>query len=192
MPCLSLVPCIISVMPNEDEADIPDGWRDVVHPRRHGVIADPGLLPQVLLPGRGHALPSGAAAALLRMIAMSQLDAPYEGLKVIADECDRGSLAAMVSYRALGHLSAIAFNANRRRRAPTPLTCSIASPPTAGSCPNNSMTCSHPIRVSTAPSRTATKRRGWRRPWSGSGGGRLATSRRESPRIRFSAGSRAS
>jgi hypothetical protein len=26
-------------MPNEDEADIPAGWRDVVHPRRHGMIA---------------------------------------------------------------------------------------------------------------------------------------------------------
>ncbi len=55
--------------------------------------ADPELLPQVLLPGGEHALPSGAAAALLRMIAMSQLDAPYEGLRVIAGQCDRGSLA---------------------------------------------------------------------------------------------------
>jgi hypothetical protein len=26
-------------MPNEDKADIPGGWRDVVHPRRHGMIA---------------------------------------------------------------------------------------------------------------------------------------------------------
>src|ERR1700730_8907134 len=36
---LSLVSCIISVMPNENEADIPGEWRDVVHPRRHGMIA---------------------------------------------------------------------------------------------------------------------------------------------------------
>ena len=35
---LSLVSCIISAMPNEDKADIPAGWRDVVHPRRHGMI----------------------------------------------------------------------------------------------------------------------------------------------------------
>lgn len=56
--------------------------------------ADLELLPQVLLPdGRG-ALPSSAAAALLRMIAMSSLDAPYEGLPVIAGQCDRGSLSA--------------------------------------------------------------------------------------------------
>ena len=26
-------------MPDEDKADIPGGWRDVVHPRRHGMIA---------------------------------------------------------------------------------------------------------------------------------------------------------
>ena len=37
-------------MPDEDKADIPGGWRDVVHPRRHGMIAagpaptDPELL----------------------------------------------------------------------------------------------------------------------------------------------------
>jgi hypothetical protein len=56
--------------------------------------ADPEFLPQVLLPDRRHALPSSVAAALLRMTAMSQLDAPYEGLKVIAGQCDRGSLSA--------------------------------------------------------------------------------------------------
>jgi hypothetical protein len=39
------------------------------------------------------ALPPGAAGALVRMIAMSQLDAPYEGLRVIAGQCDRGSLS---------------------------------------------------------------------------------------------------
>lgn len=26
-------------MPNEDKADIPGAWRDVVYPRRHGMIA---------------------------------------------------------------------------------------------------------------------------------------------------------
>jgi hypothetical protein len=56
--------------------------------------ADPEFLPPVLLPDRSHALPSGAVAALLRMIAMSSLDAPYEGLRVIAGQCDGGSLSA--------------------------------------------------------------------------------------------------
>lgn len=55
--------------------------------------ADPALLPQVLLAGRQDALPAGATGALLRMIAMSQLDAPYEGLRVIAGQCDRRSLS---------------------------------------------------------------------------------------------------
>ena len=36
---LSAVSCIISAMPNEDIAEIPAAWRDVVHPRRHGMIA---------------------------------------------------------------------------------------------------------------------------------------------------------
>jgi hypothetical protein len=30
-------------MPKEDKADIPGGWRDVVHPRRHGTIAARGM-----------------------------------------------------------------------------------------------------------------------------------------------------
>lgn len=55
--------------------------------------ADPALLPQVLLAGRGDALPPEAAGALIRMIAISQLDAPYEGLKMIAGQCDRRSLS---------------------------------------------------------------------------------------------------
>jgi hypothetical protein len=55
--------------------------------------ADPELLPQVLLSGRTDALPPRATAALLRMIVMSQLDAPYEGLQVIAGRCDRDSLS---------------------------------------------------------------------------------------------------
>jgi hypothetical protein len=55
--------------------------------------ADPELLPQVLLADRQGALPSAATGALLRMIAMSQLDAPYEGLSVIAGHCDRASLS---------------------------------------------------------------------------------------------------
>ena len=55
--------------------------------------ADPEPLPQVLLADRRDALPSDATGALLRMIAMSQLDAPYEGLSVIAGHCDRSSLS---------------------------------------------------------------------------------------------------
>jgi hypothetical protein len=58
--------------------------------------ADPGLLPQVLLAGGEYALPAEPAAALVRMIAMSQLDAPYEGLRVIAGQCDPESLSAFV------------------------------------------------------------------------------------------------
>jgi hypothetical protein len=55
--------------------------------------ADPVFLPQVLLPGGGYAVPPEATAALLRMMAMSQLDAPYEGLRVIAGQCDPASLS---------------------------------------------------------------------------------------------------
>jgi hypothetical protein len=55
--------------------------------------ADPELLPQVLLAGRRDALPPHATGALLRMVAMSQLDAPYEGLSAIAGHCDRASLS---------------------------------------------------------------------------------------------------
>jgi hypothetical protein len=40
---LSLVSCIISATPNEDLAEIPREWRDVLHPRRHGVIAAEGV-----------------------------------------------------------------------------------------------------------------------------------------------------
>src|SRR5581483_3805831 len=39
---LSVVWCIIAGMPDEDVIDIPAGWRDVWHPRRHGVIAAEG------------------------------------------------------------------------------------------------------------------------------------------------------
>ncbi|WP_410671353.1 DUF4132 domain-containing protein [Amycolatopsis sp. cmx-4-68] len=56
--------------------------------------ADPGQLPQVLLAGGEYALPAEPTTALLRMIAMSQLDAPYEGLRVIAGHCDPASLSA--------------------------------------------------------------------------------------------------
>jgi hypothetical protein len=58
--------------------------------------ADPGFLPQVLLAGGEYALPPKETAALLRLIAMSQLDVPYEGLRVTADQCDPGSLADFV------------------------------------------------------------------------------------------------
>lgn len=55
--------------------------------------ADPAFLPQVLLAGRRYALPRTETAALLRMIAMSQLEVPYEGLRVIAGQCDPASLS---------------------------------------------------------------------------------------------------
>jgi hypothetical protein len=55
--------------------------------------ADPRLLPPVLLAGGRDALPSAATAALLRMVAISQLDAPYDGLRVIAGQCDPRSLS---------------------------------------------------------------------------------------------------
>lgn len=58
--------------------------------------ADPAFLPQVLLAGGEGALPARETATLLRMIAMSQLDAPYEGLRVIAGYCDPASLAEFV------------------------------------------------------------------------------------------------
>ena len=55
--------------------------------------ADPVFLPQVLLADRRHALPRTETAALLRMIAMSQLEVPYEGLRVIVGQCDPASLS---------------------------------------------------------------------------------------------------
>ncbi|MET0862901.1 MAG: DUF4132 domain-containing protein, partial [Nakamurella sp.] len=54
---------------------------------------DLDLLPQVLLAGGADALPRTAIEALCRMTAMSDLDAPYEGLQIVADACDRTSLA---------------------------------------------------------------------------------------------------
>jgi hypothetical protein len=63
--------------------------------------ADPEFLPQVLLAGGTHALSPKHTAALLRMTAMSQLDAPYEGLRLVAGQCDPGSLSlfAWALYR---------------------------------------------------------------------------------------------
>ncbi|MEV4314910.1 DUF4132 domain-containing protein [Actinocrispum sp. NPDC049592] len=58
--------------------------------------ADPRHLPQVLLAGGEYALPVEPVTALLRMIAMSQLDMPYEGLRVVAEQCDPASLSAFV------------------------------------------------------------------------------------------------
>jgi hypothetical protein len=55
--------------------------------------ADPELLPPVLLADRRDALPADAVGALLRMIAISQLDQPYQGLRVVAGQCDPGSLS---------------------------------------------------------------------------------------------------
>jgi hypothetical protein len=63
--------------------------------------ADPEFLPQVLLAGGRYALSPKQTAALLRMTAMSQLDAPYEGLRLVAGQCDPGSLSffAWTLYR---------------------------------------------------------------------------------------------
>lgn len=53
----------------------------------------PWLLPQVLLRGGTHALPDSSLEVLCRMTAMSSLDQPYEGLRLVAEECDPRSLA---------------------------------------------------------------------------------------------------
>lgn len=55
--------------------------------------AHPAFLPQVLLAGGEYALSAQETATLLRMVAMSQLDTPYDGLRVIAEYCDPASLA---------------------------------------------------------------------------------------------------
>ena len=55
---------------------------------------DLDALPQVLLRDRAHALPRPAVEALCRMAAMSQLDQPYEGLRVVREALDPDSLAA--------------------------------------------------------------------------------------------------
>lgn len=55
--------------------------------------AEPTRLPQVLLADGRRALPSAPTTALLRMIAMSTLDAPYAGLAVVAESLDPTSLA---------------------------------------------------------------------------------------------------
>ncbi|CCH31005.1 DUF4132 domain-containing protein [Actinosynnema sp. NPDC047251] len=58
-----------------------------------GKWADANLLPQVLVAGRQRALPRTASAHVVMMLALSQPDAPYAGLDVVRELCDRQSLA---------------------------------------------------------------------------------------------------
>lgn len=55
--------------------------------------AAPEYLPQITLTSSGRALPRDAVGSLLRMVAMSQLDWPYEGIAVVASACDPDTLA---------------------------------------------------------------------------------------------------
>ncbi|MFL6094015.1 MAG: DUF4132 domain-containing protein [Blastococcus sp.] len=55
---------------------------------------DLDALPPVLLRDGAHALPRSAVESLCRMAAMSQLDEPYEGLRVVGEALDPGSLAS--------------------------------------------------------------------------------------------------
>ncbi|MEV5827367.1 DUF4132 domain-containing protein [Spirillospora sp. NPDC052242] len=56
--------------------------------------AEPRMLPQILLrDDRTRALPDEAAAHVLTMLAMSTPDAPYAGVRVVRELCDRESLA---------------------------------------------------------------------------------------------------
>jgi hypothetical protein len=59
-----------------------------------GAWADPGMLPQILLAGRGAALPDAAVRTLMTALAMDDGDRPYAGVDLLAAECDRVSLAA--------------------------------------------------------------------------------------------------
>ncbi|GGV24107.1 hypothetical protein GCM10010182_53100 [Actinomadura cremea] len=50
-------------------------------------------LPQLLLRDRAHALPDGAAAHVVTMLAMSTVDEVYAGVRIVRDLCDPASLA---------------------------------------------------------------------------------------------------
>ncbi|MEV5827365.1 DUF4132 domain-containing protein [Spirillospora sp. NPDC052242] len=52
-----------------------------------------GVLPQIVLRDRGHALPDDAARHVLTMLAMSRLDDAYAGVRVVRELCDPESLA---------------------------------------------------------------------------------------------------
>jgi uncharacterized protein DUF4132 len=54
---------------------------------------DPGVLPQVLLAGRGHTLPAEAVRHLCTMLAMSKPGGVYAGVEVVKHACDAASLA---------------------------------------------------------------------------------------------------
>ncbi|GGQ30114.1 hypothetical protein BKA00_002793 [Actinomadura coerulea] len=58
-----------------------------------GDWADVRLLPQILLRGRGRALPDSAARHVLTMLAMSRPGEAYAGVDVVRDLCDGESLA---------------------------------------------------------------------------------------------------
>ena len=56
-------------------------------------LFSPGLLPQVLLKGREEALPPEAVENLVTVLAIATPDYPYSGVDVLAEHCDRESLA---------------------------------------------------------------------------------------------------
>ncbi|WP_156925840.1 DUF4132 domain-containing protein [Glycomyces arizonensis] len=53
----------------------------------------PALFPQVLLKGRERALPESAVAHLVTVLSIATPDYPYAGIGVVAEHCDRESLA---------------------------------------------------------------------------------------------------
>ncbi|MDA1365852.1 DUF4132 domain-containing protein [Glycomyces algeriensis] len=58
-----------------------------------GAWASPAALPQVLLAGREHALPDAAVRNLLTVLAIGTPEYDYPGVAVVAEACDRLSLA---------------------------------------------------------------------------------------------------
>ncbi|GAA2261886.1 hypothetical protein GCM10009853_013730 [Glycomyces scopariae] len=58
-----------------------------------GPWAAPVMFPQVLLKGRDRALPEASVRHLLTVLALAAPDQPYAGLDVVAETCDRASLA---------------------------------------------------------------------------------------------------
>lgn len=76
--------------------------------------AEPQSLPQLLLTGRERALPPDAARNVVRMLTVSQPDAPYPGLAAVKELCDARSLAAFAwglfeNWQAAGHPAKQAF-----------------------------------------------------------------------------------
>ncbi|MDN3239290.1 DUF4132 domain-containing protein [Glycomyces tritici] len=58
-----------------------------------GAWASPAVLPQVLLAGREHALPDAAVRNLFTVLAIGTPEYDYAGVAVVAEACDRLSLA---------------------------------------------------------------------------------------------------